>query len=144
MKVFNWIKKWFFICYNNNILRYIFYGGLTTLVNWGVFFLFRRLLKVPFSAANTISVIAAILFAYFVNSRFVFRSETTDFGGRLKEFVKFVGGRAVTMVLEIGGGWLLVDVLHWNETLVKVVIIQILVMVFNYVISKFFVFTKKE
>ena len=144
MKLLLWIKKWFFICYNNNILRYIFYGGLTTLVNWGVFFLFRRLLKVPFSAANTISVIAAILFAYFVNSRFVFRSEAVTLPQRFAEFARFVGGRAVTMLLEIGGGWLLVDVLHMNETLVKVVIIQILVLVLNYVISKFFVFTKKS
>ena len=76
--MFKFIKKWFFICYNNRVLRYIFYGGLTTLVNWGVFFLLRRAFGVPFSAANTLSVIAAILFAYFVNSRFVFETRASS------------------------------------------------------------------
>ena len=94
------IKKWFFVCYNNRVLRYIFYGGLTTLVNWGVFFLLRRAFGVPFSAANTLSVIAAILFAYFVNSRFVFETKASSMMEHLTEFVKFVSGRAVTMVIE--------------------------------------------
>ena len=142
MAIWRWIKKWFFICYNNDILRYIFFGGLTTLVNWAVFFLLRRAVHVPFSAANTISVIAAILFAYVVNSRFVFKSQAATAKEHFAEFLKFIGGRAFTMIFEIGGGWLLVDVLHLNETLVKVVIIQILVLVLNYIISKFFVFKK--
>ena len=140
--MFHFIKKWFFICYNNRILRYIFYGGLTTLVNWGVFFLLRRGFLVPFAAANTVSVIAAILFAYFVNSRFVFETKAVGYRQHAAEFAKFISGRAFTMVLEIGGGYLLVEVLHWNETLVKVVIIQAIVLTLNYVISKWFVFRK--
>ncbi len=138
------IKKWFFICYNNNILRYIFYGGLTTLVNWGVFYLLRQGFKVPFAAANTVSVIMAILFAYVVNSRFVFRTKASTFAEHAGEFVKFVSARAVTMLIEIGGGYLLVEVLHMNENFVKVLLIQVIVLILNYIISKFFVFTKKQ
>ena len=141
--MFKFIKKWFFVCYNNRVLRYIFYGGLTTLVNWGVFFLLRRAFGVPFAVANTLSVIAAILFAYFVNSRFVFETRASSLLEHLAEFMKFVSGRAVTMFIEIGGGWLLVEVLHWNEALVKVVLLQIIVLVLNYFISRFFVFRKQ-
>ena len=140
--MFNFIKKWFFICYNNHILRYIFYGGLTTLVNWGVFFLLRRLAGLPFSAANAASVIAAIIFAYFVNARFVFETKASTAAEHMAEFVKFVSGRAFTMVIEVGGGYLLVEVLGWNETFVKVVLLQVIVLAINYVISKFFVFRK--
>ena len=136
------IKKWFFICYNNNVLRYIFYGGLTTLVNWGVFYLLRHGFKVPFAAANTVSVIMAILFAYAVNSRFVFRTKASTFGEHAGEFVKFVSARGVTMLIEIGGGYLLVEVLHMNENFVKIFLIQVIVLILNYIISKFFVFTK--
>lgn len=136
------IRKWFFICYNNNALRYIFYGGLTTLVNWIVFFLLRRGMDVPFVWANAASVVTAILFAYAVNSRFVFRSKARGMKEHAREFVKFVSARAVTMLIEIGGGSLLVDVLHMNETFVKIVLIQGIVLTLNYFISKFFVFAR--
>ena len=137
------IKKCFFACYNNNILRYIFYGGLTTLVNWGVFFLLRRGFHIPFAVSNTISVIMAILFAYVVNSRFVFRTKAKTFREHAGEFIKFVSARAVTMLIEIGGGYFLVEILHMNENFVKVILIQVIVLVLNYIISKFFVFKKK-
>ena len=136
------IKKWFFICYNNRILRYIFYGGLTTLVNWGVFFLLRKVFHAAFNPANAVSVVAAILFAYFVNSRFVFETRASSFSEHLREFLKFISGRALTMIVEIGGGWLLVEVLGWNETLVKIVLLQVIVLVLNYIISRFIVFRK--
>ena len=58
------------------------------------------------------------------------------------KFIKFVSARAVTMLIEIGGGYFLVEILHMNENFVKVILIQVIVLVLNYIISKFFVFTK--
>ena len=62
--MFRWIKDLFFKCYNNRVLRYIFYGGLTTLVNLAVYYLLRLVFKVPMTPANVASIICAILFAY--------------------------------------------------------------------------------
>ena len=74
--MFKWIKDLFFKCYNNRVLRYCFYGGLATLVNLGSYYLMRHFIpQMPYTVANIISVLLAIIFAYFTNSRFVFRSK---------------------------------------------------------------------
>ena len=88
-------------------------------------------------------LVAAVLFAYFVNSRFVFRSDASGFSGRFSEFVRFVAGRAFSMALEIGGGELLVGVLRLNESVAKVAVLPVFVLTVNYFVSRFFVFGKK-
>lgn len=138
------IKELIVKCWNNDVLRYIFFGGCTTLVNLACFYILRLATPIGMNIANTISVAAAILFAYFVNSRFVFESRAENFKDRFREFVKFVSARLSTMVIEVGGVWLLVEVLRLNEFFVKTIIIQIIVLVLNYIFSKFLVFTKKE
>lgn len=143
MKVFDYAKGIFLKYYSNGVLRYVFWGGMTTGVNWASFFLLRKVFGVPFSAANAASVVVAVLFAYFVNSRFVFRSDASGVFGRLSEFVRFVAGRAASMALEIGGGELLVDVLRVDEAPVKILILPVFVLTVNYFISRFFVFGKK-
>lgn len=138
------IKDWIVKCWHNDVLRYIFFGGCTTLVNLACFYVLRLTTPIDMNIANTVSVAAAILFAYFVNSRFVFESRAQNFKDRLGEFAKFVSARLSTMVIEVGGVWLLVEVLKLNEFLAKTIIIQIIVLVLNYIFSKFLVFTKKE
>ena len=141
-RLFLWVKKWFFIFYNNHILRYIFYGGLATLVNLGVYYFLRLAFNIPITPANVVSVACAILFAYFTNSRFVFQSKAETFGERFQEFVKFVGARLSTMVIEVGGVWLMADVLHIHDFIAKLVI-QFIVLALNYVFSKLLVFRKR-
>ena len=141
--MFGAIKKLFFKCYNNRILRYIFYGGLTTLVNLCVYYLLRLVFNVPMTPANVVSVISAILFAYFVNSRFVFETEANGAKEHFSEFVKFCGARVSTLVIEVGGVWFMASVLKIND-LVGKLIIQVVVLVLNYIFSKFLVFTHKK
>ena len=71
------MKQWIRKMYESSVIRYIFFGGCTTMVNLVSFFILRKL-KVELNIANIISIILAILFAYVVNSRFVFhdRCET--------------------------------------------------------------------
>lgn len=138
------IKEFIIKCWKNDVLRYIFFGGCTTLVNLACFYILRRTTPIPRDIANTISVITAILFAYFVNSRFVFESRADNFKDRFNEFVKFISARLSTLIIEVGGVWLLVGVLKLNEFLIKTIVIQIIVLVLNYIFSKFLVFTKKE
>lgn len=137
------IKKLILWCWNNDVLRYIFFGGCTTLVNLGCYYALRLATEINMNVANTISVAIAILFAYAVNSRFVFRSKADGFKQHLNEFVKFVGARMSTMVIEVGGVWFMADVLKINDLIAKFVI-QFIILVLNYIFSKFLVFTKKK
>ena len=131
--------KW---CWNNPVLKYIFFGGCTTLVNLGSYYIIRIVSDIDINVANTISVCIAILFAYFTNSRFVFESKAVTFKEKFSEFTKFIGARLLTMVVEVGGVWLMVDMLHINDYLSKF-LIQFIVLALNYVFSKFLIFTKK-
>ena len=130
-------------CWNNAILRYIFLGGCATLVNLGCYYILRMTTELNLNVANVISVAAAMMFAYFTNSTFVFESEASTFREKFGEFVKFISARLVTMVVEVGGVWLMADVMRMNDYIAKF-IIQFIVLVLNYILSKFLVFRKKE
>ncbi|MGI6070412.1 MAG: GtrA family protein [Blautia sp.] len=136
------IKELFWRCYGNSILRYIFFGGLTTLVNLVSFFVFREILLLPLQVANIISIVLAVLFAYVVNSKYVFQDNCHGLSEHFLPFCRFVGARAVTMVVEVGGVWLLVQVLHLPDMLGKF-LTQFVVLALNYIFSRFFVFRKK-
>ena len=137
------IKELIIKCWNNDVLRYIFFGGCTTLVNLITYYALRLVTQINMNVANTISVAVAILFAYFVNSRFVFLSQAETYCQRFHEFVKFIGARLSTMIIEVGGVWLLVDLMKMNDFIAKFVI-QFIVLALNYVFSKFLIFTRKE
>lgn len=126
----------------NQVVRYVFFGGCTTLVNLIVYYGLRFATSLNYNIANAVAVAAAILFAYIVNARFVFRSKARGAAGVLAEAAKFIGARLSTMALEVGGVWLLVEICQVNDLAAKV-LIQIAVLVLNYVFSKFLVFTKK-
>lgn len=128
--------------YENDVIRYIFFGGCTTLVNL-VSFYFFRLMQVPLNAANFISIWLALLFAYVVNSLFVFHDDCRCLKDHIRPFGKFLSARLVTMAVELGGVWLLVQKLMIHEMLGKAAV-QFVVIVLNYIFSKFFVFTTKS
>lgn len=128
--------------YREGIL-YIFFGGCTTLVNLGSYYLLRALTDWNYNIENTISVALAILFAYFVNARFVFRSTARGLREKLAEFARFVTARLSTMVLEVGGVFVMVELLRMRDIWAKL-IIQFVVLALNYLFSKFLIFKKGE
>lgn len=136
----NKIKDLIRVLYENSVVRYVFFGGCTTMVNLVSFFLLRRLFHIELNVANVISIVLAILFAYVVNSKYVFQDKCENLKDHLRPFCKFISARLVTMVIEVGGVWLLVQVLHMNDMFGKFVT-QFIVLALNYVFSKFFVFT---
>ncbi len=125
--------------YASSVVRYVFFGGCTTLVNLISFYVLRKL-RVGLNIANVISIILAILFAYVVNSRFVFQDKCQTLADHIRPFCKFISARLMTMVIEIGGVWLLVAKLGMNDMVGKFAT-QFIVLILNYVFSKFFVFT---
>ena len=130
------MKQWIRKMYESSVIRYIFFGGCTTMVNLVSFFILRKL-KVELNIANIISIILAILFAYVVNSKYVFQDKCETLKDHVQPFCKFVSARLVTMV---GGVWLLVSVMGLNDMIGKF-LTQFIVLILNYVFSKFFVFT---
>ena len=133
------MKKLITTIYNNSVIRYVFFGGCTTLVNLVCFFVLRKC-GLELNIANLISIITAILFAYVVNSRFVFQDKCETLRDHFRPFCKFISARLVTMVIEVGGVWLLVEVCKMNDMVGKF-ITQFIVLALNYIFSKFFVFT---
>ena len=125
--------------YASSVVRYVFFGGCTTLVNLISFYVLRKL-RVGLNIANVISIILAILFAYVVNSRFVFQDKCQTLADHIRPFCKFISARLMTMVIEGGGVWLLVAKLGMNDMVGKFAT-QFIVLILNYVFSKFFVFT---
>lgn len=125
--------------YANDVIRYIFFGVCTTVVNLASFF-FLRQAGLQREIANVISVILAIVFAYVVNSKFVFLDRCETLKDHIRPFCKFVGARLSTMVIEVGGVWFFAEIVHLNDMVGKL-IIQFVVMALNYVFSKFLVFT---
>ena len=125
--------------YASSVVRYVFFGGCTTLVNLISFYVLRKL-RVGLNIANVISIILAILFAYVVNSRFVFQDKCQTLADHIRPFCKFIRARLMTMGIEIGGVWLLVAKLGMNDMVGKFAT-QFIVLILNYVFSKFFVFT---
>lgn len=133
------MKKWIKILYENDIVRYVFFGGCTTLVNLVSFFILRRA-GMELTIANIISIILAIIFAYLVNSKYVFQDKCETLKDHIRPFCKFVSARLVTMVIEVGGVWLLVETAGMMDMTGKLVT-QFIVLILNYIFSKFFVFT---
>lgn len=133
------IKELILFFYRNDVIRYIFFGGCTTLVNLICFFVLRKC-NLELNIANIISILIAILFAYVVNSKFVFQDKCETLKDHIHPFCKFVSARLLTMVVEVGGVWILVAKMGFSDMIGKF-ITQFIVLVLNYVFSKFFVFT---
>lgn len=130
-------------------ISYLFFGVLTTVVNWVVYAFLMWIPGVNVEVANAVAGIVAILFAYVTNRIFVFESTSKRKKEVLLEFVRFLGGRAVTFVVEVVG----VPGLYYlglNQGIFGIegawakIIVSVVVIVLNYVFSKLFVFTKKR
>ncbi len=124
---------------NEEIINYLVFGGLTTLVNVVVFFVFNSLLDVQYLIANAISIVLSILFAFFTNKKYVFKSETITTQAWLKEFLLFCSFRLVSAGFDMLSMWILVGGLELDSNLAKLAT-QFIVVVLNYFFSKWFIF----
>ena len=130
------IKYW-------DVLSYLFFGGLTTLVNFLVYFPCYNYLGLSATASNVIAWAVAVAFAYLTNKPFVFRSHDWSWKTVGPELAKFVGCRIGSGLLETAAIFLTVDILGWNGNLMKV-ILAVVVVILNYVASKLLVFKKPK
>lgn len=129
------------------VILYLVFGVLTTIVNWVSFYVLTKFFHMDANdflknAANLIAIILAVLVAYFTNKGMVFHSEAKTPKEKWIEFGKFMLGRAFTMVLEFGLDAILF-LTTINEMIIKVVV-TVIVIILNYFISKYFSFNKKS
>lgn len=134
------IRKKVIVLFSNHIIRYVFFGGCTTMVNLLSFHICLNVFKINLNISNIISIILAILFAYIVNSKYVFLEKHDSLISHIKPFIKFIGARAVTMVIEMAGVPFFIYKIEMNEMAGKV-LTNVIVLILNYIFSKFFVFT---
>lgn len=128
---------------DSEVIRYIIVGGCTTLVNLIIFTVMCKFMNIDVTISNFVSVIVSILFAYVTNKIFVFKSRCQNFKELFSECAKFIGARLLTMVIEVGGVYLLVNIIGQDELVGKLET-QVIVLISNYVISKYLVFKNDE
>ena len=126
-----------------DVLIYLFFGGLTTLVNFLVYFPLYNLLAFSATISNMIAWAIAVVFAFLTNKPFVFHSNDWSMHVVVPEFTKFVGCRVGSGIFETIIIWLTVDILAFNGNLVKI-LVSVMVVILNYIASKWIVFGKKQ
>ena len=115
---------------------YVVFGVLTTIVNIAVYFFFAKICGVNYIVSNIIAWFLSVLFAYVTNRIFVFESKNSNI---IKEGALFFGGRLFSGVLDTGLMILFIDILSIGDMISKIVI-QVIVVIVNYVFSKWIVF----
>ena len=120
------------------IILYILFGILTTLVNVVVYFA-CYCLKFSTSASTVTAWILSVLFAYITNRKYVFGSKLSGIKKVFKEVSNFFLSRLSTGLLDLAVMLLFVDILEFNGMFIKV-ISNMVVIVLNYILSKFLVF----
>lgn len=139
------------------LVVYVFFGGLTTVVNLGVFWLFGRLLgDESYLITNIIAWLAAVAFSYITNKIWVFESKSWSIKIILREVSSFFAARVLTLGIEEAGLYFFVDILSFSELSVRVLsfeiggeliakgLIAVVVVVVNYIFSKLVIFKKKK
>ena len=149
------IKK-LFIKYKE-LITYVIFGVLTTLVNFFAFWLFTKILgEELYLINNAIAWVVGVIFAYITNKLFVFESKSWDLKVVTKEITGFLGARIFSFLVEEGGMFLFITVLGLGEKSLTIlnltitgqfvvkILLAVIVVVMNYVFSKFFIFKSSE
>ena len=124
------------------VIFYLVFGVLTTVVNILSFYI-MDLFGVNTYVNNTIAWVLSVIFAYVTNKLFVFESKTNGRKELVKEVSSFFGARILSYVIDMAGMYLLVSILLTNKMFAKVVM-NVVVIILNYIFSKLFVFQKKK
>ncbi len=127
---------------NTELVTYLFAGAATTLVNYIVYVIATRLFALDVMPGTWVAWALAVAFAYVVNKRYVFRTHCENLSALIREIAGFVLMRLASLGAETVLMYLTVEVLHWNDLIMKL-LINLLVIVLNYIFSKLIIFRKK-
>ena len=147
--------KTLFIKYKE-LITYVIFGVLTTLVNFFAFWIFTKIFGEDlYLVNNAIAWVVGVVFAYITNKLFVFESKSWDLKVITKEITGFLGARIFSFLVEEGGMFLFVSVLGLGEKsltllgftitgqfIVKI-LLAVIVVILNYIFSKFIIFKRQ-
>ncbi|MGI6175638.1 MAG: GtrA family protein [Christensenellales bacterium] len=133
---------------HKQIINYLIFGAATTLVNWIVYGVLVRWLQVDLTLSNVVAWAASVIFAFVTNKIWVFESKRWKWSVVAKESISFLGSRLASGVVEIGLFPVLVGAgldqkLFGIDGFAAKLIVSVIVIILNYVFSKFIVFRKK-
>ena len=123
------------------IILYLVFGAMTTVINVVSYHISYEKLGISNVISTSIAWIIAVLFAFVTNKAFVFESKKKN-KEAIKEAANFILCRIGTGIIEVGMMWVFVDLLLLDGTVMKL-ITNIIIIVLNYVASKFFVFRRE-
>lgn len=123
----------------SEVWNYLIIGGLTTVISVASYALFSKVFGINYVISNVLSWVVAVIFAYYTNRWFVFHSKNKNM---FKEFILFVGSRGLTLLIDTGLMVLFVEAIHMDDLIAKI-IVQFVVIVSNYILSKLIVFKRK-
>ncbi|WP_296890889.1 GtrA family protein [uncultured Methanobrevibacter sp.] len=132
------IKDW--IKFDRELILYVVFGAFTFFVNLISYFFFANLLGINYLVSNAIAWFLSVLFAYITNRKWVFESRSPNI---LKEMSLFFGGRIFSGVVDMFLMYAFIDLLAFDGSISKIVV-QIIVIVLNYIFSKLIVFKNHE
>lgn len=136
-------KIWeLFLKYKEMVL-YLIFGGLTTLVNIVTYALFAYVFNMGTVVSTSLAWVVSVIFAYITNKIFVFESKTDSLAMALTECISFFGCRLATGLLDVLIMFVSVNILHFNDMVMKI-FSNILVIILNYIFSKLFIFGKNK
>ena len=125
------------------LIWYLIVGGCTVVVSLASYYLLRNTFRMYYQTANILSWIFAVVFAYVTNKKFVFRSKCAGVKKTLLEAGSFFSARLASLAAEVLSMYFFVRICGMDDRIVKLMN-QVLVMILNYILSKFWVFHKKR
>ena len=155
--------------FTREIITYIIFGVLTTAVNLVTFYIFKKIFisigwegvfnkllraagrgkarellgsGTDYLDATVIAWTVAVIFAFVTNKLIVFESKSWKPAVAGKEFVGFIGARLFSLLVELVFMFVMVTLLKWNDFVAKF-IVQVIVVILNYVFSKLLIFKNK-
>ena len=125
-----------YIKLDRELILYVVFGAFTFFVNLISYFFFANILNINYLVSNAIAWFLSVLFAYITNRTWVFESKSPKI---LKEMSLFFGGRIFSGAVDMVLMYTFIDLLVFNDSISKIVV-QIIVIVLNYIFSKLIVF----
>jgi putative flippase GtrA len=126
---------------NKEIIMYLIFGVLTTLVNIVTYTISTRIFNIDVYSSNVIAWLVSVLFAYLTNRKYVFNSKAKSIKEISKEIFSFYICRVATFLIDMLMMYLMVDMMKIDDLISKIVV-NVVVIILNYIFSKLIIFRK--
>ncbi len=124
------------------VIRYLVVGILTTVFSFLIYYLCSRVVKLDYKISIILSWFMTVIFAFFSNKIIVFKSNTNYIKDFFAEIINFFKYRILSLLIDFFLMLILVELINIYDVIAKIVV-QIVIVIINYIFSKFFVFNTK-